>query len=63
MGMAIETTDSDGSETPQLWTSDGTSAGTVQLTNFTEGSGLSDLTVLGSKIFFDGNDGTNGDEL
>ena len=35
----------------------------MQLTDFSEGSSLSSLTVLGRKLVFIGNDGTDGDEL
>ena len=46
----------------QLWTSDGTPGGTVQLADFPEGF-LSSVTSLDGKIVFVGNDRTDGDQL
>jgi ELWxxDGT repeat protein len=59
---------SDGSDGLQLWLSDGTANGTVQLGRFGSiaGSGaasLQSLTVLGSLLLFVGDDGVLGQEL
>ena len=51
-----------GSES-QLWTSDGTAAGTQQLTTANDGSGgviPSDLVGMGGKLYFLGNDAASG---
>jgi ELWxxDGT repeat protein len=52
-----------GPVSPQLWTSNGTSGGTVQLTNFASGGSVRSLTPVGGQMAFIGDDGTHGDEL
>ncbi len=49
----------------ELWTSDGTSAGTLQLIDIhpTQGSHPRMMTPLGRQLFFSAEDGTNGREL
>src|SRR4029079_17207230 len=47
----------------QLWKSDGTSDGTVQVTSFSANSSARWLTVVGSKLFFTTSTVTTGEEL
>jgi ELWxxDGT repeat protein len=48
----------------QLWTSNGTAAGTVLVATIgTSSTSISDLTALGSSVYFSGNDGSTGMEL
>jgi ELWxxDGT repeat protein len=57
---------SDGSTGEELWTSDGTSAGTVRLADIAPGSGSSSPyghVVLGGWSYFSATNGTNGREL
>jgi len=68
--VAVDTSDSDGGTTSHdyaLWKSDGTEAGTVIVKNIWLGAGsdpgIGHLTAVGSKLFFTGNDGVNGNEL
>ena len=55
----------DGTNSRELWKSDGTEAGTVMVKdiNTTGESYLSELTVLGSTLYFKADDGTNDNEL
>ena len=50
----------------QLWKSDGTTAGTLQVNddiNSSAANNLSDLTAVGSVLYFTANDGVHGNEL
>lgn len=56
----------DGVSGDELWKSDGTSAGTVQVKDINPGDNSgnpTNLTVVGSYIYFAANDGVNGSEL
>jgi ELWxxDGT repeat protein len=56
----------DGVSGPELWKSDGTAAGTVQVKDINMGAGgssPSDLTVSDATLYFRANDGVNGPEL
>jgi ELWxxDGT repeat protein len=58
----------DGEHGVELWTSDGTTAGTVLVRDITPGEGssfldLSSLTVAGGKVYFSATDGVSGFEL
>src|SRR5208282_331316 len=56
----------DGSDGTQLWTTDGTSTGTVIVTDVnTGGSGLilKQLTNVSGKVYFAANDGSDGYQL
>jgi ELWxxDGT repeat protein len=56
----------DGIHGRELWTSDGTRAGTVLVKNIVPGTGddgPSNLTPVGGKLFFTADDGTHGREL
>jgi len=55
---------------PQVWKSDGTLAGTIQVSNLpsgvmfaTQDYGVSNLTAIGDIVYFVGNDGSSGREL
>ncbi len=61
-------TASDGVHGDELWTSDGTKAGTVLVKDIKPGArdggyGPSSLTAVGGKLFFTADDGTHGPEL
>ena len=45
----------------ELWKSDGTEAGTVKV--FTSASTIAQVTAVGSRVYFQGNDGVHGVEL
>jgi ELWxxDGT repeat protein len=56
----------DGTSGTELWTTDGTPAGTVRLKDIRpgpEGSSPRHLTVVGNSVYFVADDGTNGFEL
>jgi ELWxxDGT repeat protein len=56
----------DGTEGDELWTSDGTAAGTVMVKDIYAGTASSapvDLTSISGTLFFEANDGTHGGEL
>lgn len=56
----------DGINGRELWVSNGTSAGTVRVTNLVSGSGdgqISDLTVVGDVLCFAANNGVSGREV
>jgi ELWxxDGT repeat protein len=57
---------SDGISGQELWITDGTAAGTIQLADINPGGGNSfpsDMTVKQGQIYFSANDGLNGTEL
>jgi len=56
----------DGTHGRELWTSDGTGTGTVQVADIRPGARGSDpdgQTIAGGKVFFDADDGSHGREL
>ena len=59
LGNSVYFTAEGGDQFPQLWKSDGTSAGTIQLAQFSDTSSLNSLTDLGGKLVFVANDGTS----
>ncbi len=67
LGSAVFFSATDGSAHGQeLWTSDGTTAGTMLVEDINPGSASSSpasLTVLGTTLMFSADDGVNGAEL
>lgn len=67
IGSTIYFRASDGTaNAAELWKSDGTAAGTVLVKDINPGTGTSSidqLAVIGSALYFQANDGTNGAEL
>jgi ELWxxDGT repeat protein len=55
--------ETDGSSVPQLWTSDGTSAGTTLLHEFVVYQTPANFTAVGTTLFFTADDGGNGMDL
>ncbi|HZL36648.1 MAG TPA: ELWxxDGT repeat protein [Tepidisphaeraceae bacterium] len=63
-GGTLYFTADDGAHGMQLWTSDGTTAGTQRLTNIPDNIGnFAYMLPLGSHLLFLGNDGTHGAEM
>ena len=66
VGSTLFFTANDGTDGSQLWESNGTSNGTVMVTDINPGGvGLApkSLTAVGSTLFFAANDGTHGSQL
>src|SRR5580698_9759876 len=60
--MALAYFDETNGADEQLWVSDGTQGGTHLVKSFGSGA-IFQLTTIGSRVFFDINDGVHGDEL